>query len=101
MTLNMGESSLLDRLMGVFDEDFGDSFQDVHHRADLLRIYFKHMEKVTGGRISLERLVRSRCVLDVGMGRGALAILLRFHGMEDRIVGVNVKHYDGVTGYEL
>lgn len=97
----MGESTLIDWIFGGHDKPFRDLDEDVRHRAQVLDIYFRGMELTTTGKINLERLVGSGSVLDLGMGRGALAILLRSKGMQGKIVGVDETHYDGVTGYEL
>lgn len=97
----MGESTLIDWIFGGYNKPYRDLDEDVHHRAESLEIYFSGMELTTTGKINLGRLVGSGSVLDLGMGKGALAILLRSKGMQGRIVGVDETHYDGVTGYEL
>ena len=69
---------------------------------DFIDIYLPDMEKATGGRFSIQNLINSASVLDVGCGSGALAYALRSMQFNGQIVGIDPNYpYKGETAYDL
>ena len=85
---------MLDLLCGHDEWTTGVSAEN---RAKQLRSLFGEFEDVTGGELSIEGLRSAQAILDIGMEKGGLGIMLRQLGMGGVIVGVDPKQYpDGL-----
>ncbi|KKR03192.1 MAG: hypothetical protein UT26_C0007G0018 [Microgenomates group bacterium GW2011_GWC1_39_12] len=85
---------MLDLLCGHDEWTTGVSAEN---RAKQLRSLFGEFEDVTGGELSIEGLRSAQAILDIGMEKGGLGLMLRKLEMRGVIMGVDLKQYpDGL-----
>jgi len=75
--------------------------ENVSQRIHKLTYVFQEIGTVTKGMVTIDKLIKSSSLVEIGCGRGAFGQLLRNQGSKNQIIGVDTVYpYEGQTTYD-